>query len=120
MSNTYNPNLKPGTHEVPCTVEAGVFDHLDKVNREFAASAVAEESARIQEAFDISHNRLEHGQDIAHGLDRKFVGADSDSLTPRVPRESGHTEYVPPSEDDLTPYAERSASEKEAEKGKTV
>lgn len=75
-----------GTHEVPCTVEAGVFEHLDKVNREFAEKAYNEEAARIDAAFDRSHDRLESAAEIAHGVTKEHSGFESDPLTPRVPR----------------------------------
>lgn len=58
-----------GTHEVPAVLEAGLSEHLDKVNRQFADKERAREEREITEAFELSHDALEFAQDErVHGL----------------------------------------------------
>jgi hypothetical protein len=69
-----------GVHEVPCTHEAGVCKHLDEVNRSFAAKEVAAEEARIEEAFQLSHDHLVHDEEVL--AQRTHVGPAHYELDP--------------------------------------
>jgi hypothetical protein len=82
-----------GSHLVPCTVEAGVFEHMDKVNHEFADKYYADEQARIAEANRLAHEHLEHDQETrVFGLHQapQFYETDPDGAWAKSRREGIH------------------------------
>lgn len=81
------------SHEVPVTKEAGVCEHLDHTNRDFAEQYLRGEESRIQNAFDQVHSELEEVQNASQEANARHAGFTRNPLTPVTPKTGVLTEY---------------------------